>query len=77
MPEILRTELISKYHDNLLAGHFGINKTRELISWNYYWPSIKKDVEAYIKGCNICLLSKAVRHKPDDDMQVLPILTHC
>ena len=27
IPEIIRTELISKHHDNLLAGHFGIKKT--------------------------------------------------
>ena len=30
--EIIRTELISKHHDDPLAGHFGIEKTRELIA---------------------------------------------
>ena len=34
--EIIQTELISRHHDDLLAGHFGINKTRELIGWKYY-----------------------------------------
>ena len=27
IPEIIRTELIGKYHNNLLASHFGIEKT--------------------------------------------------
>ena len=34
--EIIRTELISRHHDDLLAGHFGIEKTRELIARKYY-----------------------------------------
>ena len=27
VPELIRTKLISRYYDNLLAGHFGIKKT--------------------------------------------------
>ena len=52
VPEIIRTELISRHHDDPLAGHFGIDKTRELIGRKYYWPSLRKDVEAYVKGCD-------------------------
>ena len=36
IPEIIRSEVISCHHDDLLAGHFGINKTRELVSQKYY-----------------------------------------
>ena len=53
MPKIIWTKLIKWYHNNLLTGHFGINKTKELIGRKYYWPSLRKDVEAYIKGCDI------------------------
>ena len=59
-----------------MAGHFGIDKTKELIGRKYYWPSLRKDVEAYIKGCNVCLGSKAVRHKLYGDLQLLPVPTH-
>ena len=62
--EIIQTELFSCYHDNFLASHFDIDKTRKLIVWKYYWLSLKKDVEAYVKGCNVCLILKAVKHKP-------------
>ena len=34
--EIIRTKLISKYHDNSLAGHFGIEKMQELVARKYY-----------------------------------------
>ena len=76
VPEIIQTELISWHHDNPLASHFGINKTKNLISGTYYWPSLRKDVEAYVKGCNVCLGLKAVRHKPYSDLQSLPVPTH-
>ena len=69
-------ELISRYHDNLLAGYFSIKKTRELVAQKYYWPMLRRDVKNYMKGCNIYLTSKAIRHKPYGDLQSLPILTH-
>lgn len=36
VPELIRTELISWYHNNLLAGHFGIEKTQKLVAQKYY-----------------------------------------
>ena len=60
--EIIWSELISWYYNNPFVCHFGINKTRELIARKYYWPILHRDVEAYVKGCNICLAFKAVRH---------------
>ena len=33
-------------------------------------------MKTYVKGCDICLASKAVRHKPYGDLQLLPIPTH-
>ena len=74
--EAIRTELISRYHNDLLARHFGIDKTRELVGRKYYWPSLRKNVESYVRGCDICLVSKTVCHKPYGDLQSLPIPTH-
>ena len=68
--------MISRHHDDPLAGHFGIDKTRELVSRKYYWPSLRKDVENYVRGCDVCLASKAIRHKPYGDLQSLPLPTH-
>ena len=73
VPEIIQTELISRHHHVLLAGHFGIEKTQELIAWNYYWPTLCRDVKDYVKRCNIYLVSKTIRHKPYGDLQSLPV----
>ncbi len=76
VPKVIRSELINKYHNNPLAGHFGIEKTCKLIARKYYWSTLQQDVEVYVKGCNICLASKVVRHKPYGDLQLLPVPTH-
>ena len=54
MPEIIQIKIISRHHDDSLLKYFGINKIKELIGRKYYWPSLRKDIEAYVKGCNIC-----------------------
>ena len=77
VPEIIWIELISRHHDNQLAGHFGIEKIRKLVTRKYYWPTLCHNVDNYVKGCDICLASKAVRHKPYGDLQSLPVPTHC
>ncbi len=76
MLEIIRMKLISRHHNNTLVGHFGIKKTWELIARKYYWPTLRTDVEFYINGCNVCLASKSVMHKPYGNLQSLPVPTH-
>ena len=76
VPEIIRSEIISRHHNDPLAEHFGIDKIRELVGRKYYWPSLRRDVESYVRGCDVCLASKTVRHKPYGGLQFLPVPTH-
>ena len=34
--ESVRQELLKRHHDNELAGHFGVEKTHELLHHKYY-----------------------------------------
>ena len=76
VPKAIWTKLISRYHNDPLAGHFGIKKTCKLLAQKYFWPSLRHNVEAYVKGCDVCLTLKEVRHKPYSNLQSLPIPTH-
>ena len=69
-------ELISRHHNDPLAGHFGIKKTCKLLAQKYYWPSLCHNVKTYVKDCDVCLVFKAICHKPYGDLQSLPISTH-
>ena len=52
--EELRVEIIRLYYDMLIAGHGGQWKTVELVTRNYQWPGITKEVKRYVEGCNQC-----------------------
>ena len=71
--EIICFEVVSCQHNDPLAGHFGIDKTWELVGRNHYWLSLRKDVEIYVQGYDICLTLKAVKYKPYSNLQSLLI----
>ena len=76
VPKLIKTKLISRQHNDPLVGHFGIEKTWELVARKYYWLTLRHNIETYIKGCDVCLTSKAVRHKLYGKLQLLPISSH-
>ena len=73
VPEIIWIELINQQNDNHLRGQFGINRIKDLIGRKYYWTSLWIDIEVYVKGCDVYLGSKAVKHKPYGDQLFLPV----
>jgi RNase H-like domain found in reverse transcriptase/Integrase zinc binding domain len=60
----LRREVSSLYHDHHLAGHPGISKTLDLLTQDYWWPTVKDFVTSYVKGCAVCQSSKANTVQP-------------
>ena len=64
VPKIIWTELINQHYNNFLVEHFDVNKTKDLIGRKYYWPSLQRDIEVYVKGSDLCLGLKAVKYKP-------------
>lgn len=75
MLKIVYSKLIGRYYNDSLVSHFK-DKTRKLIDQKYYWTSLKKDVKTYIKGCNVCLILKAVRNKLYGNLQLTLIPTY-
>ncbi len=47
------------FHDHITAGHPGIEKTKELVLREYWWPKMKKDVEDYVRACETCQRTKS------------------
>ena len=52
--EKLRIEIIQLHHDMPIAGHRGQWKTVELVTRNYWWPGVTKEVKQYMEGCDQC-----------------------
>jgi len=62
VPEGLRQRIIQSEHDSKVAGHFGRDRTMELISRNFYWTNMEREVRKYCSECDICQRTKAPRH---------------
>jgi len=69
----LCTHVLQYNHNHILAGHFGQNKTLELVRHGYFWPSLHADVQQFCKSCVTCMQSKPQRHKPYGSLKQLPI----
>ena len=52
--EKLRVEIIWLHHDTPVAGHGGQWKMVELVTRNYWWPGVTKEVKRYVEGCDQC-----------------------
>jgi len=50
----LHLRVLRYKHDHPLSGHFGRNRTLELIRRKYTWPGIRTYVKDYIKSCTAC-----------------------
>lgn len=66
-------ELLYLYHDDQLAGHWGVQKTKELLERKFYWPGLARDVREYVITCPTCQNIAIPRHKPYGKLDPLPV----
>jgi hypothetical protein len=55
-------QILQLKHDTLVVGHFGFNKTMELMSRNYWWPQLWKYVKDFIRSCDVYVQIKNSCH---------------
>ena len=51
--EKLRTEIIQLYYDVLILEYKGKQKMTDLVTRNYWWLGVTKDIRKYINGCDL------------------------
>jgi RNase H-like domain found in reverse transcriptase/Reverse transcriptase (RNA-dependent DNA polymerase)/Integrase zinc binding domain len=69
----LKVQILCRYHSSGLAGHPGKHKTIELITRDFWWPRLTRDVQAYVRACELCTRTKASRSSPAGFLQPLPM----
>jgi len=62
VPEGLRQRVIQSEHDSKVAGHFGRERTLELLSRNFYWTNMERDIRKYCSEYDNCQRTEAPRH---------------
>jgi transposase InsO family protein len=71
--EPLRLHLWQRHHEIPVAGHPGRSKTLELLQRQYYWTTMRKDTEQFVRNCHVCQRSRSSRHAPFGILRPLPI----
>ena len=67
------TEIITRHHDHITAGHPGRAKTLEKIKEKYVWEGMRKDVDRYMDNCETCQRTKPRRDKTFGLLNPLPV----
>jgi len=71
----LRVLLMTLTHAQPAAGHYGINKYRELLCRDYFWPNLHADLARYIRNCDLCNENNSRRRK-FGTLKPLPLPAH-
>lgn len=65
----LRRQLISLYHDDSTAAHRGARPTYLRLRRHFYWHRSLKDVDAYVRTCELCQRSKSLTMAKQGQLQ--------
>ena len=55
----IRRLLVKEAHVGGLMGHFGVQKTLDMLQDHFYWPYMKHDVHKFYEQCIVCKHSKS------------------
>lgn len=56
---LVREQVLKACHDSTLSGHPGITKTVKQIERSFWWPTLRADVEHYVRHCDACQRNKS------------------
>ena len=75
VPRVYRDKILEVGHNNILSGHFGVDKTCRRIRKNFYWPGMKKDIKRFVKSCHQCqLVGNPNRKIPKAPLYPIPVV---
>jgi len=69
----IRLSLLHDAHDSVTAGHFGFDRTFEILRRSVYWPNMSTETRQYVATCEHCQRNKPSRHSPAGLLHPLPI----
>ena len=68
IPLGLRKSLLEVAHNAF--SHLGISKTYKRLSYDFFWPNMKQDVQDFVKKCHFCQIAG----KPNEVIPKAPLL---
>ncbi|PHJ15811.1 retrotransposon ty3-gypsy subclass, partial [Cystoisospora suis] len=69
----LRKTILQQFHDHILAGHPGIDRTRVAVRGSFWWPKMDRDITIFVQSCVACARGKSSHLRSGGLLQPLPI----
>ncbi len=69
LPTSYRPMVLKLAHENVLAGHLGVNKTFHRLLKYFFWPGLKTSVAKYCRECEVCQKAR----KPNQKVPPAPL----
>jgi hypothetical protein len=57
VPASEHAKMILEAHYSRMVGHFGMEKTMDVLQKHFYWPKLRQDVNKYIRSCTSCSIA--------------------
>ena len=73
LPRQYKSRVMSSYHDNIMTGHLGQNRTLATICQRFFWKNMEQDIQKYIRACLSCQMTKSVPDEPAGLMQYIEV----
>lgn len=65
--------ILDQMHNSVLGGHSDIQNTYRRVKQHFFWQGLKRDVEEWVKRCNVCAQNKVDGTPYTRLLQSLPI----
>lgn len=69
VPQKLKEEVLAMFHDSLVGGHMGRDKTLEKLRQRVYWYGMSTDVKVHVATCDTCNRNKRQTANPKAPLQ--------
>ena len=69
LPASLVSKVLHGFHDHASAAHFGRNRTYSKIAKRCFWSNMHRDIQAYVRSCEICARHNIPRQKLPGHLQ--------
>ncbi|MCO5611120.1 hypothetical protein L7F22_065370 [Adiantum nelumboides] len=73
VPKQLQPKVLIECQAPPYAGHRGIDATVKAVDTFFYWPTLRQDVDAFVRSCLVCQMVKFDRQKAPGLLKPLPI----
>ena len=70
---VLHNKILEEFHASKTAGHSGVLRTYKILTQQFYWPTMYKDVQEFVAQCEACQRTKTEALTLAGLLQPLPI----